>query len=188
MRLFLAINIEPDVRRAIVEAMAPLKDAAPALSWTDESRVHLTLKFFGEQPEDAVSRIVRATDEVALRHRPFPLRLAGVGAFPNFRRARVVWLGIEREPRLELLHHDLEVACETIGFEVEGRAFRPHLTLARVKDRTPLAELKRLSRASKDFDFEETTSVVSIDLMRSNPGGQHAARYECLHGAALPVR
>ena len=188
MRLFLAINIEPDVRRAIVEAMAPLKDAAPALNWADESRVHLTLKFFGDQPEDAVSRIARATDEVALRHRPFPLRFAGVGAFPNFRRARVVWLGIEREPRLELLHHDLEVACETIGFEVEGRAFRPHLTLARVKDRTPLAELKRLARASKNFDFEEATSVVSIDLMRSNLAGQHAARYERLHGAALPVR
>lgn len=187
MRLFLAINLEPDVRRAIVDTLAPLKDAAPSLSWVDESRVHLTLKFFGEQPEDVVPRIAAAVDAAARRHRPFPIRIGGVGAFPNFRRARVVWLGIEHEPRLELLHHDVETACATIGFGVEGRAFRPHLTLARVRDRTPPEELRRLSRTSKDLEFDETTSVESIDLMRSNLGGQNggAAKYERLHRAPL---
>jgi RNA 2',3'-cyclic 3'-phosphodiesterase len=185
VRLFLAINIDPDVRRVIVEALAPLKEAAPSFSWTDESRVHLTLKFFGEQDEDAARRIGTAVDAVAERHRPFPLRIGGVGAFPNFRRARVVWLGIEQEPRLELLHHDVETTCETVGFGVEGRAFRPHLTLARVKDRTPLDELKRLSRATKTFAFEGTTSVESIDLMRSNPRGQNAAKYDRLRCAPL---
>ena len=185
MRLFLAINIDPDVRRAIVEAMAPLKDAAPSLSWTDESRVHLTLKFFGEQPDDVLPRVGGATDAIAMRHRPFPMQIGGVGAFPNFRRARVIWLGIEREPRLELLHHDVEAACEAIGFEVEGRAFRPHLTLARVRDRTAPEELKRLARASKAFDFEDTTAVESIDLMRSNLGGSHAAKYDRLHCSQL---
>ena len=185
MRLFLAINLDPDVRRAIVEALAPLKDAAPSLGWIDESRVHLPLKFFGEQDEDAVRRISTAAEAVAERHRPFPLRIGGVGAFPNFRRARVIWLGIEQEPRLELLHHDVETACETVGFGVEGRAFRPHLTLARVKDRTPLDELKRLSRTARNLDFEGTTSVESIDLMKSNLGGPNAAKYERLRCALL---
>src|SRR4051812_29843464 len=113
---------------------APLRDSAPELSWVDESKIHLTLKFLGEQDESAIERVARAVDLVAYAHRSFDMRLGGVGAFPNFRRARVVWMGIAPEPRLELLHHDTEVACEELGFELEGRAFRPHLTLARVRD------------------------------------------------------
>jgi 2'-5' RNA ligase len=114
------------------------------------------------------------------------MRLGGVGAFPNFRRARVVWMGVEHEARLELLHHDVEVACEALGFELEGRAFRPHLTLARVRDRTDVEELRALSRASKRIAFEEESPVESVDLMQSHLGA--AARYERLHTAPLRRR
>jgi 2'-5' RNA ligase len=69
--------------------------------------------------------------------------------------------------------------------ELDGRAFRPHLTLARVKgrDRTDVEDLRRLSRASKKVDFEEDSAVQSIDLMKSTLGA--AAKYECLHSAPL---
>jgi len=184
VRLFLAINLEPGVRRAILDATASLRAAAPTLSWVDESRLHLTLKFLGEQPDDALQALSESVSAVAERHRQFTMRLHEIGAFPNFRRARVVWMGIERDPRLELLHHDVEVACETLGFELEGRAFRPHLTLARVNERTEKEVLRRLSRASKRVDFEEETGVESIDLMKSNLN-QAAARYERLHTAPL---
>jgi RNA 2',3'-cyclic 3'-phosphodiesterase len=184
VRLFLAINLAPELRRAIVEAASYLRVAAPSLSWVDDTRLHLTLKFFGEQRTESVEPIGRAVDAVAGRHKPFAMRIGQVGAFPNFRRARVVWMGIEREPRLELLHHDVEVACQSLGFELEGRAFRPHLTLARVKaERTELDELRKLSRASKQMAFAEETLVESIDLMKSNPAG--ATRYECLHASPL---
>ena len=183
MRLFLAINLEPDLRRAIVDVTAPLRTAAPSLGWIGEARLHLTLKFLGEQPEDIVAPLSDSMRQVAQRHRQFSMELGEIGAFPNFRRPRVVWMGIGREPRLELLHHDLELACETHGLELEGRAFRPHLTLARVKDRTAQEELRRLSRASKTVDFEEESPVTSIDLMRSTLGA--AATYECLHAAPL---
>ena len=49
MRLFLAINLEPEVRRDIIDATAPLRTALPGVSWADESKMHLTLKFLGEQ-------------------------------------------------------------------------------------------------------------------------------------------
>ena len=183
MRLFLAINLDPAVRRAVVDATGPLRAAAPSLSWVDETRMHLTLKFLGDQPEEIVPVLRDTLCEVAHRHRQFTMQLGEVGAFPNFRRARVVWMGIHRDPRLELLHHDVELACETHGLELEGRAFRPHLTLARVKDRTDVEELRKLSRASKKVDFEEESAVQSIDLMKSTLGA--AAKYECLHAARL---
>jgi 2'-5' RNA ligase len=186
VRLFLAINLESGIRRAILDATAPLRTAAPTLSWVDDSRLHLTLKFLGEQTEDLVPRLNDALDDVSKRHRRFSISVREIGAFPNFRRARVVWMGVEQEPRLELLHHDVEVACEALGFELEGRAFRPHLTLARVRDRTDEDELRRLSRASKRIEFEQESEVESIDLMHSKrEGGQSVARYVRLHAAAL---
>jgi 2'-5' RNA ligase len=86
----------------------------------------------GEQPEERVADIEAAIAGVAALHRELLMTVGGLGAFPNFRRARIVWMGVEHEPRLELLHHDVELACERLGFELEGRPFRPHLTLARV--------------------------------------------------------
>ena len=184
MRLFLAINLDPAVRRAVIDATAELRAAAPTLNWMDESRVHLTLKFLGEQEDAVVAPLGEALDRAAQRHRTFTIRIGDVGAFPNFRRARVVWMGVDRDSRLELLHHDVEVACDALGFELEGRAFRPHLTLARVRERTGEDELRRLSRASKRVEFECETPVDAIDLMRSNLG-REASRYQRLHSAVL---
>ena len=188
MRLFLAINLAPEMRSAVMDATSPLREAAPSLSWVDETRLHLTLKFLGEQAESVVAPLSDAMRDVASNHRTFRLSVREIGAFPNFRRARVVWMGVDREPRLEFLHHDVELACERLGFELEGRAFRPHLTLARVKDRTDVEELRQLSRAGKRVDFEAETVVRSIDLMRSNldrASARAGGRYERLYAAPL---
>lgn len=168
----------------MIEATSALRSALPFIGWVDEARLHLTLKFLGEQPDAIIPSLRSAMDTVSGRHRPFSMRIGGVGAFPNFRRARVVWMGIAGEPRLELLHHDVEVACDALGFELEGRAFRPHLTLARVKVRPPEDALRALARASRGVAFEEDVQVRSIDVMRSHTGGS-GSRYELLHAASL---
>lgn len=170
MRLFLAINLPPEVRREIDAATAALRDCAPDVAWITETRLHLTLKFLGEQPESRVPEIQGAMAAVASRHRELAMTLGGVGAFPNFRRARIVWLGVEQDPRLELLHHDLEVACDKLGFEVEGRAFRPHLTLARIKQALSEEQLRVLSRVAKKTEYRTDFIVRSFDLMHSTLG------------------
>ena len=188
MRLFLAINLDAGVRHAIMDAAAPLRAAAPALRWVSDAKLHLTLKFLGQQPPESVDRLREALDDVAPRHRRFTMRLRQVGAFPNFRRARVVWMGVAHDARLELLHHDVEVACEARGFELDGRAFRPHITLARVSDGVPEDTLRQLSRAAKRVDLEQECTVESIDVMQSINGvdGDGAgSRYERLHAAPL---
>ena len=187
VRLFVAINPPPDVRHDVVQAAEPLRAAAPELAWVREHNLHLTLKFLGEQPVEMVERLQATLTTLATRHRELVVELEGIGAFPNFRRARVVWLGITPEGRLELVHHDLEVACEQLGFELEGRPFRPHLTLARVKH--PLAEpaARALSRAAKAVEFRSEFVVRSIDLMQSerSPTG---SRYTTLVSAPMRSR
>jgi 2'-5' RNA ligase len=168
VRLFLAINIPPDVRHAIAEASAPLRTAAPDLSWIREPQLHLTVKFLGELPDEMAPKIAEALNAVASRNRVVDVEIGGVGAFPNFRRPRVVWIGVTPEPKLELLHHDVEEACESLGLPIDGKPFRPHLTLARVKSRavTPDA-LRDLARAAKAVSFAQEIVITSIDLMQS---------------------
>ena len=187
MRLFLAVDLGAEARAALYDATAALRAEAPGLSWVAEPKLHLTLRFLGEQSPDAVSRIGAPMDAVTARHRPFEMRLQHVGAFPNFRRARVVWMGVEPAPRLELLHHDVELACETLGFGVEGRPFRPHVTLARVKGHPDENVMRPLARLGKRIEFEREVLVERIDLMESTRSGAGSA-YARLHGSPLGGR
>jgi 2'-5' RNA ligase len=168
LRLFLAINLPDDVRAAVWAASAPMRACAPELAWIDAARLHLTIKFLGDQPDERRSEIAEAVARAAGKHRELGIELAGVGAFPNFRRARVVWMGVTQDAKLELLHHDVEVACETLGFEVEGRPFRPHITLARVTVPPPEATLRELHRVARRIDYRSEVAVRSIDLMQSD--------------------
>ena len=184
MRLFLALELAPALLGALESAIAPLRAEVPDIAWVPPQKRHLTLKFLGDVPEDRVASVVALTDAVAHGHRPFGMQLRGIGAFPNFRRARVVWIGVEAEPRLELLHHDLEVAGESAGFDIEGRAFRPHITLARV--RVPLAadHMRRLARAARRIDFSAEQEIAGITLFESTLA-QAGAPYRRLHAAIL---
>ena len=190
MRLFLALNFPGDLRRAIGEATAPLRAAAPAVHWVDESRLHLTLRFLGEQPPDAVRALAETLLVVAPAHAPLTLDLGGLGAFPSRRRPRVVWLGVAPDAKLELLYHDVETACGALGHGVEGRAFRPHVTLGRARPgRGRRGELEpaaasALAEAARAVYSRWTTDVGSVDLMESVlvPGG---SRYRVVQAVAL---
>ena len=175
MRLFLALNLDPEVRRRCYAATNALRAAGRDVRWVDESKLHLTLKFLGEQPESLVAPLSAALDKAAGQSRELDLQLGAIGAFPNFRRPRVVWLGVAPDPKLELLHHDVEVACETLGLVVDGRPFRPHVTLGRVEQNDGA-----LRQAAKGIKIRDVSQVSSVDLMLSAGG-----RYRVLHAAAL---
>jgi 2'-5' RNA ligase len=184
VRLFVAIELDDALREALGHAIAPLRVAEPELAWVHVEKLHLTMKFLGEVDDAGAARLAAAADAVAERHRPFEMTLGGVGAFPNFRRARVVWMGVESEPRLELLHHDLEVACGDAGFEVEGRPFRPHITLARVRVPLPLERARPLARAARRVAFASAGAVRALSLMESSLASS-GARYRRVHAATL---
>lgn len=175
MRLFLALNIDPEVRRRCYAATHALRTASPDVRWVDESKLHLTLKFLGDQPESLVAPLSAALDKAAQQSREVDLQLGAIGAFPNFRRPLVVWLGVAPDPKLELLHHDVEVACETLGLSVDGRPFRPHITLGRVDKADG-----KLREAARGMRVREVSAVNSVDVMLSAGG-----RYQVLHASGL---
>lgn len=187
MRLFFAIELDEALLDLLDETTATLRAEAPELAWVGRDHHHLTLKFLGDVDETVVARLTAAADRAVARHAPIEMTVHEVGAFPNFRRARVVWFGVEQEPRLELLHHDLEQACEAEGFEVEGRPFRPHITLARVRAPMPVERMRALARVARTVRAQATVLVEQITLFESTlaPTG---ARYRRIHAALLGGR
>jgi 2'-5' RNA ligase len=183
VRLFYALELDDALRAALDHALAPLRAVQPDLAWVHADKLHLTMKFVGDVEERDVGRLTAAADTVASRHRPFEMTLGGVGAFPNFRRARVVWVGVESDPRLELLHHDLEVACADAGLEVEGRPFRPHITVARVRTPLPIDRARLFARAARRVAYAASEPVRALSLLETMASG--GSQYRRVHAASL---
>jgi 2'-5' RNA ligase len=184
VRLFIAINLPHSERQAIHHATAPLREAGRSVTWVAPECIHLTMKFLGEQPPDAVASLREAVGAVARRFQPPRLDLGGVGAFPHLRAPRIFWMGIASDPKLELLHHDLEVACGALGHEVEARPFRPHVTLGRVKRDVTPEQVSTLGKLAASVRYRVSVEVRSIDIMQSELSSK-GPRYTVL--AAMPL-
>jgi 2'-5' RNA ligase len=182
-RLFFAIELGDALRTALDHAVAPLRAVEPELAWVRPEKLHLTMKFVGEVDAEGANRLAAAADIAASGHRPFEITLGGVGAFPNFRRARVVWIGVAGDPRLELLHHDLEVACHDAGFEVEGRPFRPHITLARIRTPMPIERARPFARAARRLAYAASEEVRGLALLESTQGAGEG-KYRRVHATS----
>ena len=130
MRLFVALDVPGPVREALVELSARLKKTCPSARWVRLEGVHITLKFIGEVSQEIGEKIRHALGTLP-GFPPIKLRFASLGFFPNARRPRVFWAGVEAEPQLGELAGAIEAKLEPLGIPAEKRAFHPHLTLAR---------------------------------------------------------
>jgi 2'-5' RNA ligase len=176
--LFLALNIPAEVRSRSFEATSPLRVARPDVKWVPEGKLHLTLKFLGEQGEELVPALSSAMDRVAAGTRPLEVAFGAIGAFPTLRRPRVVYLTVAPDPKLELLHHDVEVACAALALPIEGKPFRPHITIGRTQAGAGDEQRLALREAARQVRVREHVAVGSIDLMASE-----ATRYRVVHEA-----
>jgi 2'-5' RNA ligase len=154
MRLFTAIDIPEDVVEGLRSLLKRLKPLAK-LSWSRVENLHITIKFIGEWPEERLDEMKRA---LAATPAPSPVEIAvrGLGWFPNERRPRVFWAGIEGGEPLRSLAHATEQAVAQLGVPVEERPYSPHLTLARIKEAVPLDTLRQALQAMPSecgFDF-----------------------------------
>jgi RNA 2',3'-cyclic 3'-phosphodiesterase len=134
MRLFTAVPVPEPARGQILRLLAQLRDGTWPVRWVHDEGLHLTLKFFGEVVPERLDVIAEALRFAAAGAGPLALRLGELGAFPSRSRPRILWVGIEAPPSLELLQDRIERGCEAIGFPPEGAPFQPHVTLGRVRE------------------------------------------------------
>jgi RNA 2',3'-cyclic 3'-phosphodiesterase len=162
MRLFAALPIAEPARGEIAKLLTRLRELAWPLRLVHDHGLHLTMKFFGEVPPGRLEVIEEAVRGAVPGTGALPLQLGAIGAFPDPRKPRIVWLGLESPPALELLQDRLERRVEAIGFPPEAKPFRPHVTLARVREghRLPSGALESLEGGYEPVGFVASELVL----------------------------
>ncbi|PYY15303.1 MAG: RNA 2',3'-cyclic phosphodiesterase [Acidobacteria bacterium] len=132
MRLFVAIEISPDIRARITDFILRTQPCLTNARWGRPEGLHITLKFLGNVADQRRNAIEEALGRIASRQ--FDVSLQNIGVFPNARSPRVLWVGIQSGPELANLATIVDGVLVQLGFEREKRAFTPHVTLARFKE------------------------------------------------------
>ncbi len=134
MRTFIAVELEPALRSPLVKLLKQVFPASPEVRWCTQDQLHITLKFLGEVSDPQFGSVCEAVTAVSAQVEPFSVRIKGLGCFPDPRRPRVLWCGVE----------DLSDGCRRwveladplltkLGFQPENRVFTPHITLGRAR-------------------------------------------------------
>ena len=191
VRVFVAVGISADARQQLIDAVDRIRrDIPQGIQWANPDGMHLTLKFLGNIPSADVEPLLDCVQPVASSATPFPLHLAGLGMFPNRRKPRVLWAGVDGDlDALSRLQQATEDAITALGYPPEQRPFRPHITLGRPRRSVSDAQLSRIGAVVSALDQPSPVGwqVEAVDLMQSelHPSG---ARYTVLGSATLRAK
>jgi 2'-5' RNA ligase len=134
IRSFIAIDIPESIRQQLDDLVTKLRQNQADVKWVKSKSIHLTLKFLGNVEEDRIPKIINIIQNVVEDFKPFTISIEGTGTFPNDRRPRVLWIGVQKGSKtLVPLVSDLNSKLTALGFEREKRSYSPHLTLGRVR-------------------------------------------------------
>ncbi len=176
-RSFIAIELPREIQRAIVADTAALQSALPKplVRWVGENNLHITLKFLGDVSPANLEKLAEALQGETTKHAPFDLSLERIGAFPNSKKARVLWIGIEAPADLGTLQHCVEGVATRLSYPAEERPFSPHLTIGRVNQNASTADLAGIRAALEGcrVGLVGTVRVDAIHIFKSDllPGG-----------------
>ncbi|HEY8532129.1 MAG TPA: RNA 2',3'-cyclic phosphodiesterase [Limnochorda sp.] len=134
LRVFVAVPLTEALRAALGQVRGRFA-GEPAVRWVAPENLHITLRFLGAVPEARLDDVAAAVEEASRQVGPFLLELGSCGRFPPRGAARVLWVGITAGgSELSTLAELLEDALARRGFPREARAFRAHVTVARIRD------------------------------------------------------
>jgi 2'-5' RNA ligase len=174
IRTFIALELPPDLKRVLAALQEKLRTHTDCVRWVNPEQIHLTLKFLGSTEEGLVEPVSRILVNLAAAATPFRTQVAGIGAFPNPRNPKVIWVGMPGDQGTLLqFQEQLEDALAPVGFAKEKRSFSPHLTLGRVKEGKGKRELEQLIETyqSKDLGYFAADTIVFFrsDLHPTGP-------------------
>ena len=190
MRAFLALKTPPewDAEFAALQQRLKSELRTKSIRWTNPEQIHITLRFLGYIPPDEATQIAALLRSICSAQPPFVLRCSGLGCFPNLRRPRVLWAGLDGDIQsVQQLRSAIVEATRQFGEPPDDREFKPHLTLARIQDleRSTREQLEELLR--RGFQIKDDWHVTELLLMQSHLSPQ-GAKYEVLARCHLGVR
>lgn len=191
VRLFIAITPPVAVRDEIAAIQADAKKtlSGRTFRWQPPEKWHITLQFLGNVRSDLIDDLTARLSAIPQRP-PFPLTLAAPGAFPSFRRPRVLWLGFTGDLiALSDLHADITVAASLVPPADESQGFIPHLTLARIEAALHPSQLQILTKWSTAVRPVPSSWIVEeFELWQStlDRGGSRYTRLSAFSLAGKP--
>lgn len=155
-RLFIAIPLPHSIIEEIDRLQEKLKKGIQFTpcrpTWVKAQTLHLTLRFLGATPPEQVEHLAAGLEPIAGRYSAFTLSARDLDVFPNWRRPRVLWLGLnEPSKRLAALQSEIESLAVASGFEPDAKQFNPHLTLARFKSMKGIEAARGVVRSHQHF-------------------------------------
>ncbi len=175
LRTFVAIEVSPEISDRARGLIKQISGTSAKVHWTDPTKMHLTLNFLGNVPLNEIPAVCKHVVEAVGPLPAFDVEMATVGVFPSYNNPRTIWLGVEEgAEQLVELHQALVEKLSLLGFRPEGRRYRPHLTLGRVRTLPNGAD--ELSDVLKKFATFEAgpmmiaeVTVLSSEMARGGP-------------------
>lgn len=189
LRSFVAVEVPREIQDLLARSIAPLQKALPSplVRWVARENVHLTLKFLGDVSPANLQRLASGLEGEAASHSTFSMTIGKLGAFPNSRRARVLWIGLVAPPALLALQRGVDAASARLGYPAEDRPFSPHLTIGRVNQNAGASDLQRIRLALESNPVGEL-GIVKVDALHIYKSDLHPGGSIYTHLYALPLK
>jgi RNA 2',3'-cyclic 3'-phosphodiesterase len=188
IRAFIAIDLTPEITHQLGMISCQLKQdlVDVPVRWVPAENIHLTLKFLGDVSIAHMEILKEVLQTDASTHRGFSFSVGKLGAFPNFRHPRVIWIGVEAPHDLAALQRSIESSMARMGYAPEDRPFSPHLTLGRVSRNATARDTHKIGEIleASTVGFLGVNPVSAVCLYRSDlkPSG---AEYSKIFTASL---
>jgi 2'-5' RNA ligase len=187
LRLFIAVELPAEIQQNVFKETASFRRSLETLvRWVPMENMHLTLKFLGDVAPSNVEFLMQMLRQEAETIACFNIQLTRLGSFPNLKRPRVIYIGIQAPAALDSLQRGIESGTRRLGYESEEHPFSAHLTLGRVKQNVTATEQQKIRRAieSTQVDLLGNARVDSVHLYKSElkPSG---SVYTRLYSAPL---
>ncbi|HEY61874.1 MAG TPA: RNA 2',3'-cyclic phosphodiesterase [Anaerolineae bacterium] len=188
IRAFVAIDLPNDVRHCLDKISSDLQSnmLGIPIRWVPVNNIHLTLKFLGDVSINNIDVLKQILDSEVKSLIPFEISIGGIGAFPNLKRPRVIWISVEAPSELLSLQRGIEAQTTRLGYRPDKRPFSAHLTLGRVSRNANPRDVRQAGEVlnHKKVGFIGVARIASVHLYRSDlkPKG---AVYSCLHTATF---
>jgi RNA 2',3'-cyclic 3'-phosphodiesterase len=175
IRAFVAIKIDAPISQTIADAIIRLKPRLRGIRWVPATNFHLTLKFLGNIDDAKIDPVSEVLQYELHPFSRFTINAKGLGVFPDLKRPRILWVGLQ-STQLSLLAATVEQALEHVGFAVEKRQFKPHLTIGRWRQfddsKAKLAGELEIWK-NHEFGQSEVNEVILFQSMLSSDGAHY---------------
>jgi RNA 2',3'-cyclic 3'-phosphodiesterase len=174
IRTFIAFDIPTEIREHISTFTEKLRKSHADVKWVNAKNIHITLKFLGDVAENLISEVANQVNDSIEAIKPFEIQIIGSGAFPNYKKPRIIWIGAQSPNNLlQSVASSLETNLAQLGFDKEDRPYAPHLTIGRVKSLSGIHDVVNQLQENENYDFGKYLSneiiVMRSDLKPSGP-------------------